>query len=130
MMMNYLAPLQNNGSADAVNTLYTMQWQQPESATSSSSSSHLLPQQQQQQTRASSPLSSSNGTSEGQSPSSSATFPMKLHSMLTDSESLGFGHVVCWMGSQAFKVVDPHRFALDVMPMYFNQTKYKSFQRQ
>lgn len=129
-MINYLAPppLQNDGSADAVDDMYTMQFQQPQSATSSSSSSHLPPPQQQ--SRASSPLSSSNSTSEDQSPSSSATFPMKLHSMLTDSESLGFDDVVCWMGKQAFKVVDPHRFALDVMPMYFNQTKYKSFQRQ
>jgi heat shock transcription factor 4 len=56
---------------------------------------------------------------------------MKLHGMLTDSEVHGFDDVVGWLpGGRSFKVVDPTRFAREIMPQYFNQTKYKSFQRQ
>jgi len=59
------------------------------------------------------------------------SFPMKLHTMLEVSERLGFEDVVSWQpGGKSFKVLDADRFARDVMQDYFNQTKYKSFQRQ
>jgi hypothetical protein len=77
--------------------------------------------------------SSSNNSVSGSctASSSSSTFPMKLHLMLSDSEIMGFDDVVCWLpGGQAFKVLDAVRFAEEIMPQYFNQTKYKSFQRQ
>jgi hypothetical protein len=58
-------------------------------------------------------------------------FPMILHALLSDSETMGFQDIVCWMpGGQVFKIHDPDRFASDILPRYFNQTKYKSFQRQ
>jgi HSF-type DNA-binding len=59
------------------------------------------------------------------------SFPLKLHAMLEDAESKNFGHIVSWQaGDKSFKVHDVNKFGLDIMPMYFNQTKFKSFQRQ
>ncbi|KAG7363741.1 HSF-type DNA-binding protein [Nitzschia inconspicua] len=100
--------------------------------------SQQMPLQQMHQQlfsqRASSPLScsieSQSNNNSNNSNMNSLTFPRKLHAMLTDSEILGFDDVVCWMGKEAFKVIDPHRFSMEIMPQYFNQTKYKSFQRQ
>lgn len=59
------------------------------------------------------------------------SFPTKLHAMLDDAEKLGFDDVVTWQnGGKSFKVMDPIRFSTAIMRNYFNQTKYKSFQRQ
>lgn len=59
------------------------------------------------------------------------SFPMKLHTMLDDAEKLGFQDVVCWQkGGNSFKVLLSERFSATIMRDYFNQTKYKSFQRQ
>jgi HSF-type DNA-binding len=82
-----------------------------------------------EQHRSSSSMSLSSNTS-CRSGKCFSTFPIKLHSMLTDSERLGFDDVVCWLDNQAFRVIDPHRFSIEILPVYFNQTKYKSFQRQ
>jgi hypothetical protein len=50
---------------------------------------------------------------------------------LDDAEIKGFSHVVSWLeGGTMFKVHKPKEFADRVMPCYFNQTRYKSFQRQ
>ncbi|KAG7342545.1 HSF-type DNA-binding protein [Nitzschia inconspicua] len=127
-MMNYLPPpaaaISNRNDSNAY--MMMMMMQQPQS--------QQTPQQMQQlySQRSSSPLSCSieSQSNNNNSNMNSLTFPMKLHSMLTDSELLGFDDVVCWMGKEAFKVIDPHRFSLEIMPRYFNQTKYKSFQRQ
>jgi hypothetical protein len=59
------------------------------------------------------------------------SFPDILFQMLQDSEDEGFSGVVCWLsGGTSFKVFEPKRFVLEVMPKYFRQTKYKSFVRQ
>jgi hypothetical protein len=59
------------------------------------------------------------------------TFPWQLHLLLDDAEIKGFSHVVSWLdGGMMFKVHKPKEFADRVMPCYFNQTRYKSFQRQ
>jgi hypothetical protein len=59
------------------------------------------------------------------------TFPWQLHLLLDDAETKGFSHVVSWLeGGAMFKVHKPKEFADRVMPCYFNQTRYKSFQRQ
>jgi hypothetical protein len=59
------------------------------------------------------------------------TFPWLLHILLEDAEIKGFSHVVSWLeGGTTFKVHNPKEFADRVMPCYFNQTRYKSFQRQ
>jgi hypothetical protein len=59
------------------------------------------------------------------------TFPWQLHLLLDDADIKGFSHVVSWLeGGTMFKVHKPKEFADRVMPCYFNQTRYKSFQRQ
>ena len=59
------------------------------------------------------------------------SFPMKLHTLLEDAARLGFDDVVCWQaGGTSFKVLQPKRFEDEVMKLYFQKTKYKSFQRQ
>jgi hypothetical protein len=62
---------------------------------------------------------------------SSVPFPWKLHAMLDDADYNGFEGVVSWEhDGEAFKVYDPDLFVAMVLPHYFNQTRYKSFQRQ
>ena len=59
------------------------------------------------------------------------SFPRKLHAMLEAASVNNFEDVVAWQpGGTSFKVVDPKRFADEIMNIHFKQTKYKSFQRQ
>mmetsp|Transcript_2352 Transcript_2352/g.4392 ORF Transcript_2352/g.4392 Transcript_2352/m.4392 type:complete len:90 (-) Transcript_2352:2011-2280(-) len=59
------------------------------------------------------------------------SFPLKLHAMLDDAHSKDFTDVVAWQkGDKSFRVNDVNRFGSEIMPRYFNQTKFKSFQRQ
>jgi len=58
------------------------------------------------------------------------TFPFRLHEMLNDAEKKNFDHIVSWQGPQAFKVHDRTTFEKWVLPAYYSQTRYKSFQRQ
>uniref|UniRef100_A0A7S4AJY1 HSF-type DNA-binding domain-containing protein n=1 Tax=Pseudo-nitzschia australis TaxID=44445 RepID=A0A7S4AJY1_9STRA len=65
-------------------------------------------------------------------------FPYKLHIMLEAMEAeaargddTGGNSIVCWQPhGKAFKVHKPRRFVEEIMPHFFNQTKYASFQRQ
>jgi len=57
-------------------------------------------------------------------------FPWKLHIVLEESERQGFDDVISWQGDKAFKVHEPKKFEDSIMKEYFNQTQYKSFQRQ
>jgi hypothetical protein len=58
-------------------------------------------------------------------------FPVKLHSMLDDMERMGNEGIVSWNeDGRSFSVHDPKNFAHTMIRSYFNQTKYKSFQRQ
>jgi len=66
-------------------------------------------------------------------------FPWKLFEMLERSETDEFSHLVGWMPGDTstcftegacFKVHDTDNFVKKVMPIFFKQTKYKSFQRQ
>jgi hypothetical protein len=51
--------------------------------------------------------------------------------MLEDASKNNFEAIVSWQsGGKSFKVIQPQRFASEIMQTYFNQTKYKSFQRQ
>jgi hypothetical protein len=66
------------------------------------------------------------------------TFPFKLYEMLQDVDKGGVHHsstrmplVVSWRHhGNAFTVHEPEIFVKKIMPHYFNQSKYKSFQRQ
>jgi len=58
-------------------------------------------------------------------------FPWKLHDMLDRSSSEGNEEVVSWVDNgEAFRVNLPYVFVERIMPRFFKQTKYKSFQRQ
>lgn len=51
--------------------------------------------------------------------------------MLEDASANNFEDIVSWQpNGKSFKVIQPKRFANEIMPNYFNQSKYKSFQRQ
>lgn len=61
----------------------------------------------------------------------SLPFPFKLHEMLLDAAKDGNEAVVSWQPhGKAFRVHKPKDFAETLMPQYFKQTHYKSFQRQ
>jgi hypothetical protein len=79
----------------------------------SSTSSHARQQEQQQQGNP------------------AVLFPWKLHEMLQNSLSESKDNVVSWLPEgRAFKVHNVPVFVHDILPQYFKQTKYKSFQRQ
>lgn len=61
----------------------------------------------------------------------SVPFPWKLHEMLEAAEKEDFMSIVSWLpDSTSFKVYRIDVFVRDILPIYFRQTKYKSFQRQ
>jgi hypothetical protein len=73
-------------------------------------------------------IMSSSGCAVKQSP---ICFPWKLHEMLSDASHFNFDIIVSWLPDETgFRVHDVEKFVQTVMPRYFNQTKYKSFQRQ
>lgn len=59
------------------------------------------------------------------------SFPSKLYRMLQDVAETGRDDIVCWApDGLSFQVHDVEHFVKDVLSLYFNQSKYKSFQRQ
>jgi len=58
-------------------------------------------------------------------------FPWKLYDMLLTAEKRNEEHIISWIrGGKAFKVHNRNLFIEEYMKKMFNQTKYKSFQRQ
>ena len=59
-------------------------------------------------------------------------FPIKLYAMLELSESVfEFAQAVAWLPhGRAFAILDKVKFMEDVVPLFFNQTKIRSFSRQ
>lgn len=58
-------------------------------------------------------------------------FPWKLHDMLENVVTDGFVDYVSWQPhGRAFAVKDATSFVNQVLPIYFNQSKFASFQRQ
>jgi hypothetical protein len=56
-------------------------------------------------------------------------FPFKLHTMLEDATKQGFDSDVSWVNDgMAFKIHNRENFAKQILPRYFSQTQYKSFQ--
>jgi len=65
------------------------------------------------------------------SPMKTRTFPWKLHEMLELAGQEGYDNIVSWLpDGRSFKVYTPNDFVKKVMPNFFLQSKYKSFQRQ
>jgi hypothetical protein len=60
-------------------------------------------------------------------------FPCRLHQMLKEVADEGLDSIISWLPGQqqnTFKVHKKDEFVDQVMPRFFNQTKYKSFLRQ
>ncbi|KAL7539123.1 hypothetical protein ACHAWF_006309 [Thalassiosira exigua] len=58
-------------------------------------------------------------------------FPVKFHRMLDQIRDEGHSDIVSWLShGRAFKIHQPKEFAATIMPRFFNQSKYTSFQRQ
>jgi hypothetical protein len=58
-------------------------------------------------------------------------FPIKLFRMLKEAEESGKESIVSWVSEgRAFLVHKPDQFVEEILPFYFRQTKYRSFQRQ
>jgi hypothetical protein len=58
-------------------------------------------------------------------------FPLRLHYMLGELEKDGSDHVMSWLPhGRAFIVHDQGALARDLLPRWFQQNKYTSFQRQ
>jgi hypothetical protein len=58
-------------------------------------------------------------------------FPSVLHAMLEQTDKEGFSDVVSWQPhGRAFTVHSQTRFVKEVMPLFFRQTRFASFQRQ
>eukprot|EP00538_Stauroneis_constricta_P006352 CAMPEP_0119572366 /NCGR_PEP_ID=MMETSP1352-20130426/44577_1 /TAXON_ID=265584 /ORGANISM="Stauroneis constricta, Strain CCMP1120" /LENGTH=709 /DNA_ID=CAMNT_0007622051 /DNA_START=3736 /DNA_END=5865 /DNA_ORIENTATION=- len=61
----------------------------------------------------------------------SQSFPMKLYCMLNDSATNRTEWIVSWLpNGRSFKIHRRDEFMDQICPLYFNQSKYKSFQRQ
>lgn len=57
-------------------------------------------------------------------------FPWKLHVMLEDAERENNQHIVSWDNEgKSFKVFKIEEFVNEILPRYFNQTQFRSFQR-
>jgi len=58
-------------------------------------------------------------------------FPIVLHQMLEDADNQSYSDIVSWQThGRAFHVHDQERFVKEVMPRFFRQTRFSSFQRQ
>lgn len=58
-------------------------------------------------------------------------FPLKFHRVLDEIRQEGLDSVISWVShGRAFKIHNPSLFVTDVMPRFFSQSKYTSFQRQ
>jgi hypothetical protein len=58
-------------------------------------------------------------------------FPWKVHAMLTVAEEDDLERIVSWLpNGRSFKVHNQERIVKEILPRFFKQTKYKSFQRQ
>jgi len=58
-------------------------------------------------------------------------FPAKVYDMLQDADARNFSQIVSWNATgDGFMVHDKDHFTAEIVPRYFNLTKYKSFQRQ
>jgi HSF-type DNA-binding len=60
-----------------------------------------------------------------------AAFPLKLHVMLEDAKTFGFEKCIAWNSDGlSLQIHDAAEFTNKIMPLYFKQSKFKSFQRQ
>lgn len=76
-------------------------------------------------------MSGHNGMSATYAHSSERTFPVTLHFMLNELKSDGLDHIISWQPhGRCFVVHKQTLFVETVLPMWFRQSKFASFQRQ
>lgn len=64
-------------------------------------------------------------------PGGDPPFPVKLHYALTELQSDDLDHIISWQShGRCFVVRNQKEFAEKVLPLYFRQSKFSSFQRQ
>lgn len=69
-------------------------------------------------------------TLEAKQPGPAVLFPWKLHQLLEDAEKNGRSHIISWLPSdKAFKLHLKTEFCREIMPFFFNSSKFKTFQR-
>ncbi|VEU38981.1 unnamed protein product [Pseudo-nitzschia multistriata] len=82
-------------------------------------------------TNTASPTNSKSQKSQDKHSATAFQFPWKLHDMLDRTKAEGNENIVSWVeGGKAFRVHVTEAFVNDILPRFFKQTKYKSFQRQ
>lgn len=87
------------------------------------------PPRSQPSTASATSVHEANLTKEATWNSNSFQFPHKLHQMLDAAAQEGLEDIVSWQDDgMAFRVHIPPKFVELIMPRYFKQTKYKSFQ--
>jgi HSF-type DNA-binding len=60
----------------------------------------------------------------------SKQFPGKLHDLLTYAESSGFDWIISWVHNGKAFMVHSQQHLMQILPIFFGQTKFRSFQRQ
>ena len=59
-----------------------------------------------------------------------STFPFKLYEMLEYASVHGLASIVWVHGGEAFEIIDADALMEDVAPLFFNQSKFRSFTRE
>jgi hypothetical protein len=57
-------------------------------------------------------------------------FPGKLHDLLTYAEMNGLDYIISWVHEGKAFMVHNQELLLTILPIFFGQTKFRSFQRQ
>ena len=57
-------------------------------------------------------------------------FPGKLHDLITYAELNGLDHIISWVYEGRAFMVHNQELLLQILPIFFGQTKFRSFQRQ
>ena len=61
---------------------------------------------------------------------SEAKFPVKLYQMMEYAEQRGLDSIISWvLNGRGFMIHNPERM-MEILPLFFGQTKYRSFRRQ
>jgi hypothetical protein len=60
----------------------------------------------------------------------SKQFPGKLHDLLTYAENSGLEWIISWVHDGKAVMVHRQDHLLQILPIFFGQTKFRSFQRQ
>ena len=63
-------------------------------------------------------------------PEKEKQFPGKLHDMMTYVEQKGLRHIVSWIHDGRGFMVHDSKKLVEILPLFFRQTQYKSFARQ